>query len=201
MDRYGGGNRQRERTGGGCGADVIWLLMENQLRVFLFIFFFFQAEDGIRDRTVTGVQTCALPICTWPDNALKVRTKDKFPKNQWLHLLVTYDGSAKAAGLKVYVNGRSRDVEIEKDKLTETIANNEPLRIGARNGEATIKGLVDDVRFYQRTLSAEDARLLAFNGYVPIIAKSRGNRTDDERNDLQRFYKESYAVDYLRSET
>src|SRR5207248_6615843 len=27
-----------------------------------FIFFFFQAEDGIRDRTVTGVQTCALPI-------------------------------------------------------------------------------------------------------------------------------------------
>src|SRR2546427_5953062 len=27
-------------------------------------FFFFQAEDGIRDLTVTGVQTCALPICT-----------------------------------------------------------------------------------------------------------------------------------------
>src|SRR5699024_12053743 len=27
------------------------------------IFFFFQAEDGIRDRNVTGVQTCALPIC------------------------------------------------------------------------------------------------------------------------------------------
>src|SRR5699024_11759339 len=29
---------------------------------FLMLFFFFQAEDGIRDRTVTGVQTCALPI-------------------------------------------------------------------------------------------------------------------------------------------
>src|SRR6266481_335501 len=35
-------------------------------------FFFFQAEDGIRDGTVTGVQTCALPIClharsgSWP---------------------------------------------------------------------------------------------------------------------------------------
>src|SRR5256886_5699376 len=27
-------------------------------------FFFFQAEDGIRDLTVTGVQTCALPICS-----------------------------------------------------------------------------------------------------------------------------------------
>src|SRR5437868_12480348 len=31
---------------------------------FFFFFFFFQAEDGIRDRNVTGVQTCALPIST-----------------------------------------------------------------------------------------------------------------------------------------
>src|SRR5256714_15166544 len=29
---------------------------------FFFFFFFFQAEDGIRDKLVTGVQTCALPI-------------------------------------------------------------------------------------------------------------------------------------------
>src|SRR5438093_10062505 len=29
----------------------------------LYLFFFFQAEDGIRDWSVTGVQTCALPIC------------------------------------------------------------------------------------------------------------------------------------------
>src|SRR5260370_16275525 len=28
------------------------------------VFFFFQAEDGIRDSSVTGVQTCALPICS-----------------------------------------------------------------------------------------------------------------------------------------
>src|SRR5256885_7315732 len=33
-------------------------------------FFFFQAEDGIRDYKVTGVQTCALPICEQtPDDA------------------------------------------------------------------------------------------------------------------------------------
>src|SRR4051794_41910803 len=34
------------------------------LLLYLFVFFFFfQAEDGIRDGRVTGVQTCALPIC------------------------------------------------------------------------------------------------------------------------------------------
>src|SRR5690349_23264258 len=41
-------------------ADVIF---------FLFFFFFFQAEDGIRDLYVTGVQTCALPICDGPGRA------------------------------------------------------------------------------------------------------------------------------------
>src|SRR5215204_6935474 len=34
-----------------------------QAKNIFFLFFFFQAEDGIRDHCVTGVQTCALPIC------------------------------------------------------------------------------------------------------------------------------------------
>src|SRR5437868_14224827 len=37
------------------------------------IFFFFQAEDGIRDRNVTGVQTCALPISGRFSRSLPVR--------------------------------------------------------------------------------------------------------------------------------
>src|SRR2546429_1980224 len=37
------------------------------------MFFFFQAEDGIRDVAVTGVQTCALPICRTRDTELASR--------------------------------------------------------------------------------------------------------------------------------
>ena len=40
----------------GCGVFFFLFFL------FVFLFFFFQAEDGIRDRLVTGVQTCALPI-------------------------------------------------------------------------------------------------------------------------------------------
>src|SRR5436309_4902790 len=40
-----------------------YLLYITVYYVFCGIFFFFQAEDGIRDFHVTGVQTCALPIC------------------------------------------------------------------------------------------------------------------------------------------
>src|SRR5216683_5387087 len=36
----------------------------------MFFFFFFQAEDGIRDLIVTGVQTCALPIWQFSDFAV-----------------------------------------------------------------------------------------------------------------------------------
>src|SRR2546430_8047716 len=40
--------------------------MRERIYVLMQVFFFFQAEDGIRDLTVTGVQTCALPILLGP---------------------------------------------------------------------------------------------------------------------------------------
>src|SRR5215204_6841918 len=46
----------------------------------LFVFFFFQAEDGIRDHCVTGVQTCALPIWTGFGGNVDFMT----PANSWL---------------------------------------------------------------------------------------------------------------------
>ncbi len=136
----------------------------------------------------------------FPDDGINVKTKDKFAANQWQHVLMTYDGSGKGAGVKLFVGGRARDLEIEKDKLSDSITNNEPLRIGSRNEEGNFTGLIDDVRFYDHALSAEDARLLAFQGIMPIVANSGGKRTQEERDDLRRFYKDNHAVDYLRSE-
>src|SRR5690606_39434389 len=45
------------------------------------LIFFFQAEDGIRDFHVTGVQTCALPICTRAD--LRVGTEEEAVEGAW----------------------------------------------------------------------------------------------------------------------
>src|SRR5438094_10285901 len=45
--------------------------------MFQILFFFFQAEDGIRDRTVTGVQTCALPILLQSDESAYAREKNE----------------------------------------------------------------------------------------------------------------------------
>src|SRR5260221_4678128 len=52
-----------------------------------FLFFFFQAEDGIRDHCVTGVQTCALPI--------------SYPVEPWkLIMMTTYPLAAKSSGFQ-----------------------------------------------------------------------------------------------------
>src|SRR5688572_32101848 len=52
---------------------------------FFFVFFFFQAEDGIRDLTVTGVQTCALPILPAPQASSKVTFKPCRSRYSALH--------------------------------------------------------------------------------------------------------------------
>ena len=139
-------------------------------------------------------------IHQWPENALKVKTREQFPANQWMHVLVSYDGTAKASGIKMYVNGRARDLETEKDQLKDSVVTPEPLRLGSRNGESFFTGIVDDARFFSRVLSSEEAAKLTFHGFMPIVAKSRGTRSDEERSELQRYYKEVHALDYLRSE-
>src|SRR5205823_11056772 len=50
--------------------------------MFIFFFFFFQAEDGIRDKLVTGVQTCALPILRPADEGHAVRIVEVISANR-----------------------------------------------------------------------------------------------------------------------
>src|SRR5690606_39376179 len=53
------------------------VVYSSRLIVDLLFFFFFQAEDGIRAFHVTGVQTCALPICRYPTAASAARLGEK----------------------------------------------------------------------------------------------------------------------------
>src|SRR2546427_7200770 len=62
------------------------------------ILFFFQAEDGIRDLTVTGVQTCALPIC--------VANTRSFSRNGFSQVTVIFDESADLYFMRQQVTER-----------------------------------------------------------------------------------------------
>src|SRR2546430_10285903 len=76
------------------------------------VFFFFQAEDGIRDLTVTGVQTCALPIYIDPHVAAGMTDS----------VLAAVD-RAKVVVVAVYVNANSQGQVIVTDgKAHRTVA-------------------------------------------------------------------------------
>src|SRR5207237_4419124 len=70
------------------------------------VFFFFQAEDGIRDSSVTGVQTCALPIC----QCVQDRAEVNFVS--WESGLVTKLTSARSWTHWRVPEQRSRSAEI-----------------------------------------------------------------------------------------
>src|SRR5699024_5187023 len=81
------------------------------------------AEDGIRDRNVTGVQTCALPISMLTENGF-IDTKadaDKMKQNSWLDNVARghVNGLAKALGLNKDGGGggSQKYVEVLVDSL------------------------------------------------------------------------------------
>src|SRR5688500_10030898 len=80
--------------------------------VLALFFFFFQAEDGIRDYKVTGVQTCALPISNgivWPEPMAPWRVAVCVinPKNQ--------NAEVAAAGEALYAELAARGVDVVLD--------------------------------------------------------------------------------------
>src|SRR2546430_8658290 len=77
---------------------VLWLFIVS-------FFFFFQAEDGIRDLTVTGVQTCALPI--WVMRRAGVRLPEAMTST-FMTFVATVAFFALAGPLAIYLGaGRS----------------------------------------------------------------------------------------------
>jgi hypothetical protein len=125
-------------------------------------------------------------INSWNQDALKVVTKDQIPANQWTHVLFTYDGSGKAAGVKIYVNGQSQPTNVESDTLKSTIRTSVPFKIGQRNTSEPISGAaIQDLRIFTRVLAPQEAESLAkATRYASLVAKPADQRSESERDEL-----------------
>ena len=98
-------------------------------------------------------------IHKWPDEAIHVQTEKDLPFGVFTHLAFTYDGSGKAAGLTIYVNGEPVKTVVQKDKLTGSITTPAPFSIGHRGGAAApFTGSVDDLRIFSRALAPNEMR-------------------------------------------
>jgi len=142
------------------------------------------------DLFLAGGKVSVHLVNRWPDNAIKVTTEKSVVKaKQWHHVLVTYDGSSKASGVKIYVNGKSQPWAIEQDGLSETIQTDKPLLLGRRSKSAQFTGRIDDVRLFARTLSESDATTLAsVDPAVSIFAVAPDARSPEQVKTLQAYY-------------
>jgi hypothetical protein len=95
----------------------------------------------------------------WPDDAIEVRTKERVLLSM-RHLAVDYDGSGKASGMQLFVDGQPRVVEILKDHLTGSADGDRPLEIGNKSAGNPYQGLIDDLRIYNRPLSSFEVQTL-----------------------------------------
>jgi hypothetical protein len=93
----------------------------------------------------------------WPGNAISIRTKAAVPVNEWTHVAVTYDGSSRASGLHIYVNGGPAETEVIKDALTKEITGGggDNITLGERFRDRGFKGgKIDEFRVFTEALGA-----------------------------------------------
>ena len=106
----------------------------------------------------------------WPGNAISVAANDPLPVNQWIHVAVTYDGSSRAAGLRLFVNGRQAACEVVKDNLTKEITGGggDNIALGERFRDRGFKGgLIDEFRVFGRELTDLEVEAVWQNQATP----------------------------------
>ena len=97
----------------------------------------------------------------WPGNALRVKTSASIPADTWTHIAVSYDGSSRAHGVRVYLDGRPAPVDVVRDSLNQTIRyeRNGPnaLQIAARFRDPGFKdGATDELYVFDVCLTASE---------------------------------------------
>ncbi|MBI1788056.1 MAG: DUF1553 domain-containing protein [Acidobacteria bacterium] len=95
------------------------------------------------------------------DICLRVETEASVALNRWQHVVMTYDGRRKGAGVRIYIDGQSQKLKILFDELTYPFGAKDPFRIGGGGGqENRFHGRIDDVRVFKIALTPEQASTL-----------------------------------------
>ena len=154
------------------------------------------------DLLVSGGRVEVHMIHHKPADAIHVRTKETLEPTQWTHVFVTYDGSGRASGVRIYLNGVGQPVDVIHDALTGSIRTNWHLHIGRRNSSTYFPGVIDDVRIYGRSLTAAEVSTLAqTNPAAAILATARQDRTEKQQQSLRQYYLRNHDTEYGRLNT
>ena len=135
----------------------------------------------------------------WNSDAIQVATTTGVKTGQWQHFAVTYDGSGKASGVAIYIDGVKQPVKVKVDSLKGSILNDEPLRVGRRQASASFQGRIDGVFVYARELSAMEIFRMAgdqlVTGVAAVVPEKRDAKTAAK---LRGHFVKHHAAENLR---
>lgn len=130
-----------------------------------------------------------------PEGSIDLETKRRLPNSIWYQITMNYNGSGKAAGLKLFIDGIPEDMEVHKDHLAGSIANAVSLQTGK-----SFRGQLDDFRIYSRQLGAEEISALTnvepIRATLPIPVKKRSK---DQEARLRDYFLANIASEPFRS--
>ena len=99
----------------------------------------------------------------WPGNAIRVKSKHVLTTKSWHHVVLTYDGSSRANGVTLYLDGHPVEHEVVRDNLYKEITGggNDHVSIGERFRDLGFRdGMVDDFKVFDRELIAAEVKLV-----------------------------------------
>lgn len=136
-----------------------------------------------------------LMMChTAPDNAITEISKEGFPRDEWVNFTISYDGSSKAKGFKLFVNGNEMETVVKADNLYKNILfgiDQEPgLQFGARlRGKGIRNAIVDEIKVFDTELSnIEIISLFDSNELNSLTSKKPNELTSKDKKLLNQFY-------------
>jgi len=125
-------------------------------------------------------------IHKWQDDAIKTVATTEVKVNEWHHVLVTYDGSARAEGIKVYYDGQPQPTTVQVNALKNATKTDVPFKLAQRHTASRLDALsLQDLRLYGKALDASDVQRLARSTRAASLAlKPADTRSDVEKNEL-----------------
>ncbi|WP_353129355.1 DUF1553 domain-containing protein [Parapedobacter pyrenivorans] len=130
-----------------------------------------------------------------PGNAIIKISRDTIPRNQWVQMTMTYDGSSSAAGFHFFLNGDAAEMDTRIDNLYKDIifTGGHPqygLQIGGwARGLGFKGGQADNIIVYDRALTPYEVRILAGKAaWKTIATKDQRSLTKADVSALQAYY-------------
>jgi hypothetical protein len=135
-------------------------------------------------------------VSRWPGNAIKVLSRARLNASRWQHVTISYDGSSKAEGVKIFIDGVEQAKNVISNDLTDTIRTSVPLRIGRRQVQSpATDAKIQDIRIYRRPLAPEELQGIAGISRLQHLIGKR-ERNAEETEELYLWFLRTCDADY-----